>query len=236
MVTWLRTVQCSLQQIHSAAVSSVLHELLVLPCWEGTVMGQSNSRWGEIKYYKLLLREEWEPSPPPSRSSSETQRGETTPGRAMRAEWQTLGSVCHHMWQSQWKSNSRCSFTESPWKRHLIPERWGAAAKAQTFADAVLLNPASSTDSDLWSQRLSLRRHREITLPLPSSKHVAPTRNCTPTPALHSPMGKNTQPSLLSHQEREEHHSWNKGMLDTFWSSWHCSRHYTDQQTRLSKN
>lgn len=88
-------------------------------------------------------------------------------------------------------------FIETPRKRHLISERWGAATKAQIFADAVLLNSVSSTDwniSSLEPVPVSQKAQGDQSLPLPSSKHMAPTRNFTPTPALHSPVGKTTQP------------------------------------------
>lgn len=165
--------------------------------------------------------------PPLSASSNEIQRAETTPWD--QSDKGTLGSVCHTRWQSQWKSSTCCSFNEIPCKRHLLTGRWGAAAKAQIFADAVLLNPVSSTDCTLRAlEPLPVsRRHREIPL-YPSQ---APTRNLTAAPAFQS-HGKEHPANLLSHGEREEHHSWNQGMMDKFWSSWHC----TDQQTRLSKN
>lgn len=149
-----------------------------LPCWARITHGQ------KINCYELL---------PQGRVGTFPSYFQKQPWNAERwnnaracherqSDKQTPGSVCHSMWQSQWKNNTRCSFSEIPWKRHLIPERWGAAAKAQIFADAVLLNAvrAQTEISDLWSQCLSLRRHREITLyTLPSSKHVAPTRKST---------------------------------------------------------
>lgn len=114
--------------------------------------------------------------------------------------------------------------------------RWGDAAKPQLFADAVLL--------EQWAHRLKSQNPGvsaclsegtggSLATP-PKLQARGSCRNLTQTPALHSPTGKNTQPGLLSHQEK--HHSWNQGILDTFWSSWHCSRHHTDQQTQLSNN
>lgn len=50
-------------------------------------MRQKNSQREKINYY---LREEWESSPPLSRSSNEIQRGETSPDRATRRR-------VHHM-------------------------------------------------------------------------------------------------------------------------------------------
>lgn len=139
---------------------------------------------------------------------------------------------------STWQSNTAAPLIEGPCKRHLTSERWGAASKAQVLADAVLLNPVSSTDwsiSSLQPVPVSQKAQGDQSLPLPSSKqHASYQESHTNTsfPQRERP----PSPSLLSHQEREEHQSWNKGTLDTFWSSWPCSRHYTDQQPRLSKN
>lgn len=186
MKSWWLTEpeQCSLCCVHSTpwATGSAL-------------LGGDSQHMDRIMHrgnMNCSLREEWEPFPPLSGSSNEIQRAGTMPEHAMRAEWQTnTGKCLSQQWQSQGKSSTRCSFTEIPSKRPLITEELLPRHRSLLMLCSWIQWAAQAALSDLWSQCLSLRRHREITL-YPSQ---APTRNLTAAPASQSPTGKNTQPT-----------------------------------------
>lgn len=177
-----------------------------LPCWARITHGQ------KINCYELL---------PQGRVGTFPSSFQKQPWNAERwnnaracherqSDKQTPGSVCHSMWQSQWKNNTRCSFSEIPWKRHLKGEEL-------------------------------LPRHRSLLMLCSwmQWEHRLKSQTSGASACLSEGTGRSlsTPPKLQARgSDQEEHHSWNKGMLDTFWPSWHCSRHYTDQQTRLSKN
>lgn len=168
-------------------------------------MGQKNSQREKINYY---LREEWESSPPLSRSSTEIQRGETSPDRATRRR-------VHHM-------------TKPVKKRHTLLLLLKPHVKATLqVKDELLPRHRSllmlcswiqwSTQTEISAQCLSLTRHREINL-YPSQ--VLSTWLLPGISHQHQlstvPRERPPSPSLQSHQEREEHQSWNKGI-------WTCS-------------
>lgn len=160
------------------------------------------------------LREEWEPSPPPSRSSHEMQRGETTPGRAMR------GRVTN---KHQEVFVTACD-----------------KANGRTTHAAPLVKSHGKDTLYLKGEEL-LPRHRSLLMLCSwmQWEHRLKSQTSGASACLSEGTGRSlcTPPKLQARgSDQEEHHSWNKGMLDTFWPSWHCSRHYTDQQTRLSKN